>query len=168
MTLTADRLREVLDYDPATGVFTCRVSRGGRRGGSIGSVAGRIRKRDGYIVIMVDREDYAAHRLAFLWMTGEWPPDCVDHINRNTGDNKWSNLRNATVAQNNANSVYVKIRKRDADLPRGVYRCSGRFQAQYGKGGYIGLFDTANDASAAVMAAIRLRGVERFLPEGSF
>jgi hypothetical protein len=168
MTLTADRLREVLDYNPATGIFTCRVSRGGRAGGRIGSVVGRMRKRDGYIVMMVDRKTYAAHRLAFLWMTGGWPQDHVDHINRNTSDNRWSNLRAATIAENMANSVRRRGTKRDVTLPRGVYKLpSGRFQAKYGKDGYIGLFDTPEDARAAVLAVVRERGLERFIPEGA-
>lgn len=165
MTLTASRLRDVLDYDPSTGLFTCRVSRGGRGGGRIGSAVGKKRAKDGYVVMMIDGKTYAAHRLAHLWMTGEWPPNCVDHINRQPDDNRWSNLRCATVEQNLANLVRTRNPKRDADLPRGVYRISsGRFQAQYGKGGYIGLFDSAEEASAAVLAAIRVRGVEQFLP----
>lgn len=168
MTLTAERLRAVLEYNPATGDFTRLIDCGGRGTKSrVGSVAGRPHHRDGRIDIMIDRKSYAAHRLAFLWMTGKWPSRVVDHINRNPSDNRWSNLRPATISQNNTNSVRTKGQKRDADLPRGVYRSSGRFQAQYGRDGYLGIFDTPDEASAAVLAAIRRRGAGPFLPRGS-
>ncbi|WLW40698.1 H-N-H-endonuclease [Escherichia phage Bf23] len=96
---TLERLKELLNYDPDTGIFTNKISRG--RGGKAGAVAGYLRK-DGYITIKIDKVDYLAHRLAFLYMTGSIP-DLVDHINRIRSDNRWKNLRESTSQINNRN-----------------------------------------------------------------
>ena len=98
--LTAERLRSLLIYDPATGIFTRRVS---RQGFHAGTQAGVIHKASGYVYIGVDRKRYRAHRLAWLYMTGEWPVE-IDHDNTIRSDNRWSNLREATRSQNNANA----------------------------------------------------------------
>src|SRR4051812_34139236 len=98
--LTQQRLRELLDYCPETGVFTRRTKKGHERSGD---VAG-YRDTHGYIKLSVDYKRYYAHRLAWLWITGVWPPQ-IDHINRDRADNRLENLRVATPAQNAANRV---------------------------------------------------------------
>jgi hypothetical protein len=70
-TLTSERLRELVDYDTATGVFVRRQRPG--RGACSGRVAGSLNKRTGYIDIGVDGCSYLAHRLAWLYVHGEWP-----------------------------------------------------------------------------------------------
>lgn len=100
--VTQERLREVLNYDPETGMFTWRVPRKGT--GGVGSVAGRVNPGNGYIDICVDYRRYLGHRLAWLYMTGEWPTNDVDHKDRVRTNNAWSNLRAATRAQNLANA----------------------------------------------------------------
>lgn len=88
--LTAGRLKELLTYDPETGVF---IWRGWRSGSAVaGSVAGSLHS-DGYVCIKIGRCLYRAHRLAFLYMTGSRPIGQVDHINMNRADNRWCNLR---------------------------------------------------------------------------
>ena len=99
MMLTVERLRELLHYDPKTGVFTWRVRRGSRA--PLGGIAGSI-NADGYRLIGLEGIRYLAHRLAWLYMTGVFPPN-VDHRNRRNDDNRWSNLRAATKAQNSWN-----------------------------------------------------------------
>lgn len=100
MTLTAERLRELLHYDPETGVFTWL--RGRNCNAMAGDVAGTVNPK-GYVVIFIDRRPYRAHRLAYLYMMNRWPPDEVDHRNGERADNRWTNLRPATRAENARN-----------------------------------------------------------------
>lgn len=97
----ADRLREVIRYDPATGVFT-RIKRTGPRT-KVGEEAGYL-SVGGYRRIKWNAKPEMEHRLAWLYMIGEWPKDFIDHINLNRADNRWCNLRAATRSQNCANS----------------------------------------------------------------
>lgn len=97
--LTAERLREVLRYCPETGVWTWLVARQRIR---VGNAAGSITS-GGYRHIVLEKRRYLAHRLAFLYMTGAWPSDEVDHIDLDRGNDRWSNLRNCTRSQNSSN-----------------------------------------------------------------
>lgn len=94
--LTQERLKELLHYDPETGLLTHTQDRGGKRAGA---VAGCTTAK-GYVQVQVDRTACGAHRLVFLYMTGELPPDDVDHINGDRADNRWCNLRLATRGEN--------------------------------------------------------------------
>lgn len=95
-TLTHARLLELLHYDPDTGYFTWTID---RRKIKAGSLAGRTHKA-GYRVITVENVRQYAHRLAWLYMTGEWPTDQIDHKNTDKSDNHWSNLRAADGSEN--------------------------------------------------------------------
>jgi hypothetical protein len=88
--LTQERLKEVLHYDPDTGIFTWLISPVGTV--PAGSIAG-CRYTEGYIHITIDRVVYRSHRLAFLYMEGYFPEYLVDHIDRNPSNNAWTNLR---------------------------------------------------------------------------
>lgn len=97
--LTQSRLKELLHYEPDTGWFTWRVySSIYNPGDRAGGLHGR-----GYRSIGVDYKKYLEHSLAWLYMTGVWPPHEVDHINRAREDNRWTNLRAATRSQNGHN-----------------------------------------------------------------
>ncbi len=99
--ITAERLRELLSYDPETGIFRWRDPSRRKRGNPDGT-AGCLYK-GGWLRIQVDEGNYAAASLAWLYMTGEWPAQQVDHEDLNRSNNRWRNLRPATPSQNCAN-----------------------------------------------------------------
>lgn len=131
-------LKHILDYAPQTGVFTWRISRPPR--GRAGSPAG-YDNGSGYTKISINGMAYYGHRLAFLWMQGEYP-DIVDHINGIRNDNRWSNLRSVTQIQNGGNTTRgVGIRFR-----------YGRWYARYSNI-HLGVFDSRAEAEACYRAA---------------
>lgn len=115
--LTAQRLRELLDYDPLTGNFTWAI---GRPGARKGDRAGCTDKKYGYICIKVDRVLHRAHRLAYLWMIGQWPDATIDHKDRKRHNNSWVNIRPATRKQNQEN---LPLDPRNTSGHRGVHWC---------------------------------------------
>lgn len=151
--LTQARLKELLHYAPETGVMKWYVKRGRSHGRDC---AGYIRP-DGYWHIVVDSKPYLAHRLAWLYMTGEWPKADTDHINSDRADNRWANLRQATRTLNNANSC---AREKNVTGLKGVRqpRPGGSFIAQISVGNvtrYLGSFPTAEAAHAVYVMAAR-------------
>ena len=98
--LTAEKLRELLHYEPATGIFTWKVSTGPRV--KAGDVTG-CQSGGGYLEIKLQNRRYQAHRLAWLHVYGNWPKDQIDHVNRVRTDNRISNLREVSHKQNNQN-----------------------------------------------------------------
>lgn len=97
--ITAKRLRDALHYSPETGVFRWLAGSSRTRAGL---VAGNV-TRIGYRRIRIYGIRYQAHRLAWLYMTGDWPVEEVDHINLVKDDNRWSNLRAASRKENQRN-----------------------------------------------------------------
>lgn len=102
---TIKELKNLLDYDPTTGEFTWKVSRGQAKAGD---TAGNINKQDRYIAIGVMGALIRGHRLAWAFMTGRWPKAPIDHKNLIRHDNRWENLRLATTTQNMYNRDKLK------------------------------------------------------------
>ncbi len=101
--LTRERLKELLDYDPATGIFVWKVDRGNNRV-KVGSAAGGGGDDGrGYNRIMIDGKSYRSHRLAWLDVYGSFPPDMIDHINGIRDDNRIENLRAVSNQENSRN-----------------------------------------------------------------
>lgn len=156
--LTQERLRELLHYDLGTGIFRWRISTG--RKIKAGSVAGS-RMGNGYIHIGIDSRKYQAHRLAWLYVNGEWPSKDIDHKNNVKDDNRIGNLRLATMSQNIANARRrsdntsgfkgVSWKKRDSKWCARI-RDGNKYR-------HLGLFtDPADAAKAYDAAAIELHG----------
>ena len=104
--ITQSELKKQLIYNGLTGIFTWNLAKAGV---SIGSIAGSNDGK-GYVMLKINREKHLAHRLAFLYMTGEVPKH-VDHINHIRNDNKWSNLRPSSFSINGKNQRLYKNNK---------------------------------------------------------
>lgn len=94
-----DGLKRVFNYDPQTGIFTRRIDSGRHGRWKAGTPAG-CKNSLGYTVVRIGPTLYAAHRLAFLYVFGEWPAVGIDHKDGNKSNNKIDNLRLATQAEN--------------------------------------------------------------------
>lgn len=152
--MTAEELKGLLDYDPNTGIFRWKVTRGGTA--RQGAIAGH-RNRAGYWRVFAMGKAHAAHRLAWLYVTGEWPPGDLDHCDGDRSNNAFTNLRLATVTQNMMNASRPK---HNTSGFKGVTfrRDMRRWRAQIGwQGGTIsiGHFDTPEEAHAAYLAKAR-------------
>lgn len=102
--LEEERLQDLLHYDPESGFFFWKESRGRVRKGELAGCVSE-RKSDGYkrIAIGVDGVTYYAHQLSWLYMTGVFPDFEIDHENGNSLDNRWSNLRRGDSGVNGKN-----------------------------------------------------------------
>jgi len=154
MGLTVERLRERLRYDPETGIFIWKYASGqGRR--AEGTKAGHTSKESGYVLLWVDDRLYRAHRLAWLYVTGEWPPKLLDHRDRNRSNNRWANLRLANDKQNSENA---SLRSDNTSGSRGIRFDRNRWVARIyheGREIYLGRFERRTDAEMARVCAER-------------
>jgi|SRR5215469_1443697 len=134
------RLRSLLVYDPDTGIFL-------RQGVRVGTPT-KYRKTF-YLKIRIDKRIYYAHRLAWLYMFGQWPK-MIDHQNSDGTDNRLINLRECSRSENHANTNW---RGDNTTGFKGVSRTKhGRFRATIIKNGkqfYLGTFLTAQAAHTA-------------------
>jgi hypothetical protein len=157
--ITQARLKELLHYDPETGVFTWLVNRGPAKRGAVAGTPSR-----GYLVIRVDGPLYFAHVLAWLYVTGELPAAFVDHRNEVKSDNSWDNLRAATKQQNAQN--ISRPNRNSSSGHRGVYldKRRSRWFANVTdpvtrRGKFVGSFATREEAVAArVRASVEVYG----------
>lgn len=146
--LTQERLKELLNYDPETGVFRWRASGSGR---SKDLSAGHYQK-NGYCRICIDKIHYHAHRLAWLYMTGCFPVEDIDHINRNTSDNRFFNLRAASRFQNCANMKTKRNGLKGCFLDKRDGRWYSLIRIN-GRRIYLGSFKTELEAHRAYVSA---------------
>lgn len=102
--MTLDELKEQLEYQPTTGNFIrLKTFRTVKKGDIAGSITSPSKHPKQYIRIRVCNEAHYAQRLAFYYMKGYWPKEDIDHINQNSLDNRWENLREVTHQQNGQN-----------------------------------------------------------------
>lgn len=145
--VTAEEVRRLFRYDPDTGEMTRRVTLCGR------ALAGQrvgTRKAWGHLSVKIGRRQYFLHRLAWLYMTGSWPSQQIDHVNGSPDDNRWSNLREAS------NQLNCQNRRRPSRTSvtgfLGVHYQYGKYKAAIKVDGvkhYLGVFATPEEAHAA-------------------
>lgn len=152
MALTQECVRKLFDYDADAGRLIWKTSP--RAKVRVGDEAGCVDGR--YVRVQVMGRRYCAHHIAWLWMTGEWPKQQIDHKDRNSTNNAWSNLRVASPSQNAANRA---VRAGNKCGLKGAYRLpNGKFSASIKKDGRsknLGQFETAEAAHGAYCAAAR-------------
>lgn len=152
--VTADELREILSYCPDTGIFTWKI----RPSKSVreGDAAGCREKRIGYCTIGYKGTVYKSHRLAWLYMTGEWPKGLIDHVNGVKDDNRFANLR---VVDETGNSQNIrKPNRRNKSGFMGVIFFQNKWRANIthkGKTHWLGDFKTPEEAHEAYLVAKR-------------
>lgn len=156
--LTAERLRGLLNYDPETGIFTHKHANGRH---SAGQATG-FPEAHGYFRVSVDGREYRRCRLAWLYMTGSWPKEEIDHINANRADDRFINLREASRSMNAQN-----LRNPHKDNTHGLagvmrfkknsskkVRWTSQIMVK-GKRYHLGVFDTPEAAHQAYLKAKR-------------
>lgn len=162
--LTAEQFRRLYHYDPDTGVITKRVRSNADHGENI--PIGSLSK--GYIRILIGKRLHFAHRLAFLYMTGEWPSQVIDHINGNRSDNRFCNLRDVDQGTNALNKDFDHVQNKHGfagvrlETNGKKFKASIRFRRETIQ---LGNYDTPEEAHLAyVKAQSKARKGER--PEG--
>jgi len=148
--ITHEYLCDILLYDPITGEFRWKSARPKILPGQI---AGSMRK--GYVRIKIDGASYSAHRLAWFYVTGNWPADQIDHKNNLRSDNRFENLREATNGENRANTTQknrtgFKGVKFHARLKQKPYEAQITFDKKVRS---LGCFATAEEAHEAYKKA---------------
>jgi len=149
--LTQERLKELLDYDPETGLFTWKKVTSNRT--KVGDVCRCISKNK-YVVIRIDGDLYYGHRLAWLYTTGSFPEDMIDHFDGDRQNNRFANLRCADAKTN------IENRRTSSAMSGmlGVYPSKKRWTTKIAAGGkktYLGLFKTKEEAHNAYIEAKR-------------
>lgn len=153
--ITQKELKKHIDYNPETGVFLRKTSIHGNPIKPV--VTGYI--AHGYRLITVGCIKYRSHRLAWLYMTGEWP-NRIDHINRVRSDNRWENLRSVTSLENQRNLPKMKS---NTSGVTGIHwdksRCKWKADITlHNKTKYLGRFDDKFEAICARKSAERRYG----------
>lgn len=162
--LNQETLKRLLHYDPETGVFTWRIRADGPKAWNTryaGKEAGYDWSPQGsnvtYRCIRIFDWPFLGHRLAWLYMTGAWPTDIIDHDDGDGLHNSWENLREANRVQNAANAGPTK-RNKTGYRGVSIHKPSGAYRAAIfvdGKQTHLGHFPTAEEAARAYEAAAK-------------
>jgi len=156
--LTAQQVRQMLIYNPGNGLLFWRRRADYPKSWNArfaGKQAGNVTDH-GYMRVRLNKRSYRAHRLAWLYVYGEWPDGEIDHINGDTLDNRIENLRVASHAENGRNRG---ANKNNTSGFKGVYwnRLAGKWVAQTKVNRqqiYLGTYETPEDAHAAYCRAV--------------
>lgn len=162
--LNHNRLLERLDYDPKTGQFTFKTAGASNRERDVGSVAGYVKvAKDGYkrFVVPVDAVYFTGSRLAWFFMTKEWPKGQIDHKDGDSLNNSFENLRDATASQNVRNRGKLKSNTsgwKGVSFHKGTQKWCASITVDR-KRIYLGYFDDVKEAAEAyIFAALEHHG----------
>ena len=152
--VNAESIKVLIDYDPATGFIR-------RKTGRTADIIANHTMAEGYIRITIDGFKYLGHILAWLYMTGDWAPDEIDHMDGNRSNNRWSNLR---VLARQANAQNIGTTRANSSICVGVSFLpkTQKYRAYISPNGmqiHLGIFSTKEEAIAA-----RVLGVKKFFP----
>lgn len=155
--ITLARVKELVEYDPATGAFTMltppdasdffKYRWAGRKLGTWND--------KGYFLLRLDGRYWRAHRIAWLIMTGRMPTLEIDHIDGNRGNNRFSNLREVSHREN-AQNLKINTRNTSGYLGVSFFKKTKQWEATIMVDQVsfkLGIFNTAEDASAAYLEA---------------
>lgn len=148
--ITQNELKRILDYNKETGIFTWLCDRGTNKVKN--KIAGCIHS-NGYIYISLNKRRYFAHRLAWLYVYGEWPSNQIDHINGVKDDNRIENLRDVIPRENSQN----RKKHREGHIIGTTYsKLYKKWIAQIrikGKVNRLGSFETQQEAHEVYLKA---------------
>lgn len=160
--ITQNKLKEILNYDPATGLFTWLVNSRNNQVKS-GDIAGQVWTgvhNKSYILIGIEYRLYRAHRLAWLYMTGYFPAKHIDHINGDGCDNRFENLRSVSIKENSLNKRKYSTNKSGLTgvfwINKSSRYCAYIFKDK--KKFHLGNFENIFDAACARKSAERAYG----------
>ena len=154
--LTAEKLKDILDYDPITGILTWKTTNSRKM--KIGSIAGCLKSK-GYIDIRINGKNYLAHRLAWLHFYGVWPKDQLNHKNTIKNDNSINNLEEVTHRQN---SQRKKIHLEGKLVGVTWHKHSKKWQSRISlnnKDCTLGYYDTELEAHKRYVQELDNRGI---------
>lgn len=154
MMLTAEQLKNTLEYNPDTGVFLWKIRPS--KAVKAGDIAGCAEKQIGYITIGISKRVYKAHRLAWLYVYGDWPKGLIDHINGDKADNRIANLRDV-FADGNSQNVRKPNRRNKSGF-MGVIWFQNKWRASMsvnGKSKWLGDYSTPEEAHQVYLEAKR-------------
>lgn len=152
--MTQSELKELLHYEPATGIFTWLISKGNIKAGDVVGVKGKY----GHLYVKINGKNYYLHRLAWLYVYGKSPDHMIDHINGLSDDNRIDNLRDVTNTVNQHNQKKAHINSKSGLIGACWNKQNKAWKAQIthqGKVMYLGLYKTAQLAHEAYLNAKR-------------
>lgn len=151
--LTQEYLKSILRYDPDTGEWTWLIRKKG-----ISNVHAGTRNSLGYKVIKINQKIYRGSRLAWLFMTGEWPSGTIDHKDRDPTNDRWINLADVSKSDQSRNRT---LKKKKTSLPRWVTKThesknfSANVRDKNGKIKYLGSYKCPTKAYFAALAFVQ-------------
>ena len=152
--MTQNELKQLLHYEPSTGIFTWLESRGRIKAGTIAG----SKQKYGHLAVKIDGKNYHLHRLAWLYVYGKLPDDMIDHINGISNDNRIDNLRDVTNTINQHNQKTAHANSKSGLIGACWNEQNKAWKSQIthqGKVIYLGLYKTAQLAHEAYLTAKR-------------